>query len=162
ETLPPEELEKLYTAKPADVDALKDWLKNEGFNITESTPDGIYARAKVKQISQSLQVKMGRVTKDGVTYNAAYDAPSLPASVAGVGQPINGLQPFRQAHKHFRRVLPHDGNRTAGGPAEPSPDIANAPPYLASEISKAYNANGLGLTGKGQTIAILIDTFPAD
>jgi kumamolisin len=30
------------------------------------------------------------------------------------------------------------------------------------EVLKAYNADGIGVTGKGQTIAILIDTFPAD
>ena len=29
-----------------------------------------------------------------------------------------------------------------------------------SEILKAYGADGLAVTGKGQTIAILIDTFP--
>ncbi len=44
----------------------------------------------------------------------------------------------------------------------PSPNVENAPPYLVSEIMKAYNADGLTVTGKGQTIAILIDTAPAD
>jgi kumamolisin len=38
----------------------------------------------------------------------------------------------------------------------------NAPPYLVGEILKAYNADGLNLSGAGQTIAILIDTFPED
>ena len=47
-------------------------------------------------------------------------------------------------------------------PSGPAPNIANAPPYLVSEILKAYNANDIGVTGKGQTIAILIDAFPAD
>ena len=40
--------------------------------------------------------------------------------------------------------------------------MANEPPYLVGEILKAYDANGVGVTGKGQTIAILIDTFPND
>jgi hypothetical protein len=31
-----------------------------------------------------------------------------------------------------------------------------------SEVLKAYNADGLPVTGKGQTIAVLIDTVPAD
>ena len=31
-----------------------------------------------------------------------------------------------------------------------------------SEILKAYNADGLSVTGKGQTVAILIDCFPAN
>ena len=30
------------------------------------------------------------------------------------------------------------------------------------EVLKAYNADGLSVTGKGQTVAILIDTFPDD
>ena len=38
----------------------------------------------------------------------------------------------------------------------------NEPPYLVDEILKAYNADGLNVTGAGQTIAILIDTFPED
>ena len=162
EVVSPEELKKIYTANPTDADALKTWLQSEGFTITHSTPDGIYARAKVSQIANSLDVTMGRVTKDGVTYNAAYTAPSLPTNVAGAVRSINGLQPFRQAHKHARRVVPPDGNRTFGAGPEPSPNIANAPPYLVSEILGAYGANGLGVTGQGQTIAILIDTFPSD
>src|SRR5262249_36239020 len=95
------------------------------------------------------------------------------------------LQPFRRAHKHFRMCAPKNGNRVSldqlngstkksaakkatrrKGPMQakgtPSRNIRNAPPYLVSEIMKAYNADGLNVTGKGQTIAILIDTFPSD
>jgi kumamolisin len=67
--------------------------------------------------------------------------------------------------------LPRDVNRT--GPTEggvgvasaaegPARHIANTPPYLVPEILKAYGADDLGVTGAGQTIAILIDTFPDD
>src|SRR5262249_30418182 len=118
QTLSPEQLDKIYTSKPADADALRAWLKAQGVQITHSTPDGIYARAKVSQIAKSLAVTMARVTKDGVTYNAASTAPSLPASVAASVESINGLQPFRQANRHFRKLLPPDGNRMGepGGP----------------------------------------------
>jgi kumamolisin len=34
--------------------------------------------------------------------------------------------------------------------------------FLVGEVLRAYNADGLSVTGKGQTIAILIDTVPAD
>ena len=134
---------------------------------------------------------MVSVTKGGLTYTAAQNAPSMPADVAKNVQAIIGLQPFRKAQKHFRICSPKDGNRTslvASDPANsptgkkssgrgrsarrspslsatvgaPSPDVKNAPPYLVSEIMKAYNADGLTVTGKGQTIAILIDTVPAD
>ena len=163
ETVPLEELDKLYNVKTADKDALVTWLKTNGYEITHISRDGIYARAKASQVAKSLDVNMVPVTKDGVTYTSAQNAPSLPVEVANAVRSINGLQPYRQANKHLRKFLPEDGNRMSPEDAAgPTPSIANAPPYLVSEILHAYTANGLGVSGKGQTIAILIDTFPAD
>jgi len=116
---------------------------------------------------------MARVTKDGITYNAAADAPSLPADVGRNVQAIIGLQPFRQLHKHSRRypaaavhkpvlvsTLGGDVATPAADP-QPAPNL-NTPPYKIADILHAYNAENLGVTGKGQTIAILIDTFPKE
>ncbi len=105
---------------------------------------------------------MVQVTKDGITYTAAQNAPSLPADVGAPVHAIIGLQPFRHAYKHRARTLMVHNRATLNPNGQPAPNIANTPPYLVSEILKAYAANGLGVTGKGQTIAILIDTFPAD
>ncbi|HEY1861581.1 MAG TPA: S53 family peptidase [Gemmataceae bacterium] len=191
EVVPIDELNKKYSADAASVKSLVSWLKEQGYKITHQTPDntGVYAEASVDKIAKSLAVNMVRVTKDGLTYTAAQDAPSMPADVAKNVHAIVGLQPFRRAHKHFRICTPKSGNRmgvpgglaakkpaakkTARGKYKagakprgsnmvPSPNIQNAPPYLVSEILKAYNADGLTFTGKGQTIAILIDTVPAD
>ena len=185
EVVSPQELERDYSAKAADADKLVAWLKEQGFEVTHITPNhtGIYARATVAQISKSLEVQMARVTRDGITYNAARNAPSLPSDVGDGVHAIVGLQPFRHAYKNSRMRTPSNGNRASLGseneekptppktrsfattravaPA-PTPNIANAPPYLVQEILKAYNGESLGLTGAGQTIAILIDTFPAD
>src|SRR5262249_23732400 len=152
EAVPPDEIGKLYNANQADSDALVAWLKANGYDITRVSRDGVYARAKASQIAKTLEVNMVPVTKNGVTYTSAQNAPSLPVEVANAVRSINGLQPFRQAHKHFLHHLPLDGNRIG-----PTTNIANAPPYLVSEILGAYNAKGLGVTGHGQTIAILID-----
>ena len=188
EVVPLTELNKKYSPDPADRKALMAWLKKQGFKITEVSDDGtsVYARGTVGRIEKSLAVKMTRVTKDGITYNAAQNAPSLPADVGKGVHAIIGLQPFRQAHKNSRKCAPSGGNRVSlgangaaakkgttkkgatkkgaakGQGAGPSPNIQNAPPYLVSEVLKAYNADGLSVTGKGQTIAILIDTFPTD
>jgi kumamolisin len=160
----PEEIDKLYNASPADKDSLLSWLKANGYQVTQTSRDGIYARAKASQISKSLEVNMVPVTKDGVTYTSAQNAPSLPVEVANAVSNINGLQPQQQANKHLRRYSPADGGNAAAATAGAAvaPQIANAPPYLVSEILHAYSASGLGVTGKGQTIAILIDTFPAN
>src|SRR6266568_3427430 len=160
ETIAPADLNQ-YGADQKNLDALVGWLKAQGFDVTHTTPDrtSVYARATVDTIEKTLGVEMVRVTKDGLTYSAARNAPSLPADVGAGVHAIVGLQPFRRAHKHLRRLLLESDNRAFEGP---SPNVVNAPPYLVSEILKAYNAGGLQVTGKGQTIGILIDTFPHD
>ena len=164
-----DELHGKYGAHRADVDALVVWLKANGYTIDEISPDNtsVYATATASQIEKSLQVDMVRVNLGGFTYTAARNAPSLPVNVGEPIQAIGGLQPFLQAHKHGKHRAPRGGNRVGLGSSDaaaagPSPSIANAPPYLVGEISKAYGADDLGVNGSGQTIAILIDTFPND
>ena len=177
EVVSPDELQQNYAPNAADRDKLVKWLNAQGFDVTGVSHDGssVYARASVAQIEKSLDVDMVRVTKDGVTYTAAKNAPSLPSNVANGVHAIIGLQPFRQARKQSRMCMPHNGNRTSlngksprsrgrrpAAAAAPATAIDNAPPYIVPEILKAYGADGLNVSGKGQTIAILIDTFPAD
>ncbi|MGA8332950.1 MAG: protease pro-enzyme activation domain-containing protein, partial [Mycobacterium sp.] len=119
EVVSPEELQQKYAADPEDRKKLVAWLKRQHFDVTGVSPDGtsVYATANADQIGKSLDVDMVRVTKEGVTYTAAKNAPSLPADVGKSVQAIIGLQPFHQARKHFR-MGPQDGNRaTLAGPA---------------------------------------------
>jgi kumamolisin len=169
EVITPSHLYSDYAVEPSKAQPLIDWLKVQGFTIEGVSEDrtSVFARGSVAQIKQSLEVKMIRVVKNGITYIAAQNAPSLPDDIAGSVHAIVGLQPFRQAHRHSRRVLPkfrteQSFSDLSGGAAQPAPSIANRPPYLVQEVLKAYNADGLPLTGKGQEIAILIDTFPLD
>jgi kumamolisin len=175
----PKEMSKNFSASPADAKALASWLKSEGFKIEKISADrtSLYAQGTVEQIQKSLNVNMVRVTKDGITYTAAQNAPSLPADVGRNVSAIVGLQPFRRAHKQFRIFVPQSGvtapvrrtkpatakgratSRRAKG-AAPSAAAVPQDGYLVSEILRAYDADGLSVTGKGQTIAILIDTFP--
>ena len=180
----PKDIARNFSADPADAKALSSWLKSEGFKVDKISGDrtSLYAHGTVEQIQKSLNVNMVRVTKDGITYTAAQDAPSLPADVGKNVSAIVGLQPFRRAHKQFRICTPQSGvtaplrhpkraatkktaktggkTRKSNAPA-PAATASVQDGYLVSEILKAYNADGLSLSGKGQTIAILIDTFPA-
>ncbi len=164
EVMSAQKVDESYAPKKADVDALKSWLTNEGFKIVGESPGstGVYAKATVGTIEQSLGVKMISVTKKGVTYTAAKNAPSLPTAVGAAVHAIIGLQPFRHAHKHMAQKLIQHNRASLDAHGLPAPNIANTPPYLVSEILHAFNADGLGVTGAGQTIAILIDTFPHD
>ena len=96
EVIPIDEQEKKYGADAASANALVAWLKSEGFKVSHVTPDHttIYASAPVSQVETSLGVHTVRVTRDGQTYTAASDVPSLPTSVAANVMHIGGLQPF--------------------------------------------------------------------
>ncbi len=175
QTVPAEVELSGYGAQKADADALTAWLREEGFEIGSVSADNtsIYATAPVAQIEDSLQVQMVRVTRDGFTYTAARNAPSLPVSVGAAVQAIGGLQPFRQAHKHSRRRLPRSSNRAAPGAAGQRAAIRARPrisrthrPALPSEIGprglRTPTDSAWNSRQAEQTIAILIDTCPAD
>jgi kumamolisin len=160
EVVPMRELNAIK-APEAARQKLVDWLGTHGFTVDHVSDDGasVYATSSASNIAKQLDVPMVRVTRDGITYNAARSAPSLPAAVGEGVEAIIGLQPFRHANKHSRRLV-------AGGlgPAtDPRGLVAHAqgvPPYLVSDVLAAYGADGLPVTGAGQTIAILIDTVP--
>src|SRR5271165_4232000 len=88
EVISVDELNKKYAPKASDVDALKKWLAEQGFKVTGQSSDSssVYANATVGQIEQSLAVNMVRVTKNGITYTAARNPPSLPSNV---GAPVH-------------------------------------------------------------------------
>jgi len=151
------------------------WLKAQGFDVVKQTLDGTGVYAQRYRRSDRAE-SWGQ---DGPSYQrrphlyGRSERSEFTSEVAGSVHAIIGLQPFRQAHKHNRKRVPKGGNRaslctkSAAGAlssttAAPSPNIANAPPYLVPEILKGYNADGLSVSGKGQKIAILIDTFPND
>jgi kumamolisin len=160
ETLSPAELRADYSPTPAASKQLADWLKGQGFTVSQVSADGaaVYADGDVDAIEKALAVTMTRVTVDGMTYTAASTAPSLPADIGAEVHAIVGLQPFRRANKHSRKLRRVARGRTGGVAA-----AAGAKPdgFLVADILRAYEADRLGLTGKGQTIAILIDTAPA-
>ncbi len=145
ETIAREELERVYLPLQSEYDAVVQWLTGQGFVITRHDPSRlvVYAQGTLAQVRTSLQVHFVTVTANGgQTYHAADTAPSLPLSIATPVLGINHLQPFHQRVKHAVRM----------------PLTNNAPPFKINEILAAYNATGLGVTGSGQKIAILIDT----
>ena len=155
EVVPAQEMNDRFGVSDASVTALTDWLKGEGFAIEEVADDrtSVYASAPLSVIESSLGVNMVNVTKEGVTYAAARDAPSLPAEAATDVRAIIGLQPYRHPRKHLRRAPLMDEEAAATAASRPFG-------YLVSDILDAYGAASVEATGAGQTIAILIDTFP--
>ncbi len=151
ELIAPAEMADKYYPLEADYQAVADWLTGQGFAITLTDPNrlAIFASGPVWQVSQAFSVSFARVSFENEEYTSAISAPGVPAALAPLILGINGLQPHIHAHKHAQLQLMQNA----------SPSIA--PPFFPSEIKHAYNADGLSQTGSGQTIGIVIDTFPA-
>ena len=160
ETVSRSEMGAKYYPVAADYETVRAWLESEGFKIsrTDSNRLAIFATATLAQIRQHLETEFRRVrTADG-EFVSAVSAPSVPAYVAPLIHGINGLQPHIRMHKHSRSIAPILQRESAATPQ--SQQVPNAPPFLVGEIAKAYGANSLTQTGAGETIAIVIDTFP--
>jgi uncharacterized repeat protein (TIGR03803 family) len=151
EAVTQEEMVAKYQPLAADYQAVLEWLTGRGFRITraDASQMAIFARATVNQIQEVLGVKFARVISGNEEYTSAVTAPSVPAAMAPFILGINGLQPQIQPHEHIE--------------LKPASLTSSAPPYLPIQLATAYNANGLygaNLTGAGQAIALVTDSFP--
>lgn len=147
EIIPREEMAAKYFPLAADYEAMAAWLTAQGLEVTRDNTMrlSLFARGTVRQIKQAFQVDFARVVSEGAEYTSAVTNPSMPAALAPSLVGVNGLQPHIRHHK-----IAH----------KDSLNVPYAVPYLPSEILHAYNASTTGLTGAGQTIAIVIDVFP--
>lgn len=151
ERIAPAEMAEKYFPLNADYQAVIDWLTGEGCKITRQDKNhlAVFAQASVGKIAQAMQVNFARVTFEGAEYTSAVTAPNIPATLSPLLVGVNGLQPHLRARKHA--ILKN--NSLTG----------TNPPYLPSQIAQAYQAGALysaGVNGAGQSIAIVIDTFP--
>jgi kumamolisin len=149
-----QEMAAKYEPLTADYQTVADWLTAQGLTITRQDSRHLvfFARGKVGRVAQALQVKFARVTANGKEYTSAVTAPSVPDRISSLLIGINGLQPHLQAHKNLLRQQ-----------AQPNASSGHQS-YLPSQIAQAYGVTNLynsQLTGSGQTIAIVIDTFPS-
>jgi kumamolisin len=143
------EMAAKYQPTAADYQTVVTWLTQQGFTIEQQDPShlAVFAGGRISQLKSKLSMNFARVTQDRTEYTSAISAPVVPASIGNLLVGINGLQPHLQMHPHI--IL----NSTSGAGA----------PFEPSQLAQAYDASTLyndNITGSGQTIAIVIDTFP--
>ncbi len=147
----PQDMAARYEPSAANYAQVTVWLTSQGFTLTrqEANHLAVFAQGTVSQVQAAFGVTFARVSNGDAEFTSAITAPSVPASVAPLLVGINGLQPHILLRPHF---ILHKYSTTDTNP-----------PYLPSQIAQADNASSLyssGVTGSGQTIAIVIDTFP--
>jgi kumamolisin len=140
------EMESRYLPSTADYIAVRDWLRAEGFTITQEDPNhtNIFAKGTVLQIQKSMETTFARVATDDGEFSSATSVPSLPEEISRNVLSIDGLQPHRRMHVHNIRPS------ITKFPGNPQTYV------LPTDILTYYNAPS-GLDGAGQTIAIIID-----
>ncbi len=146
------EMASRYEPLASDYDKVASWLATDGLTITrrDSHHMAIFAEGPVSLVQKALRVTFARVSLQGTEYTSAITAPSVPAAIAPLLVGINGMQPHIRPHRH---ILMPKAASTSGGAS-----------YLPRQIATAYHVASLyssGIDGTGQTIAIVIDTFPA-
>ena len=150
----PQELAQKYLPLAKDYQSVVAWAKSQGLTITRQDDHhlAVCVRASVGKIAGAFRVDFARVTYHGKEYTSAVSAPTVPATLSAVLQGVTGLQPHLHPHKHSIRRMAQANLALPTGSYRPAQIAA------AYNITPLYNSQ---INGSGQTIAIVIDTFPA-
>lgn len=154
--LTPAEVGELYGPNQADVDKVTSWLQSSGFVVHTVYPSGMTVdfSGTAGQVSSAFHTEIHRLLVNGQEHIANMSDPSIPEALAPVVEGVVSLHDFR----------PHRLGRTrrqftdpTGGPIGSNTSLLLVP----SDVATIYNLTPLlnqGITGSGQTIAVLEDS----
>ena len=164
-------------AVAAQVDAVRTWLTDSGFDIVDVPKNRLFVTASgtVDQVEQTFDVHENLYRIDGRTVRAPDADPAVPAGISADVRAITGLDgSLTLATPEHRSPAPPPPSGTSVGPcshywgehtstAFPNPYAPGTPlpwlicGYTPAQIDSAYGIDRLrwaGLDGRGQTIAI--------
>ncbi len=172
------ELGSEYGPAHSDIDTVTAWLRSQGFTVNSVAPSGmtIDISGTAGQVRTAFGATLHNISAEGVAHIANLQDPSIPAALAGVVAGVTSLNDFRpRAFHHDIKAVHFDtrtGSQTAEGTAlTPAgnlhPDYtftSNGSTYQAvvpGDLATIYNLKPLfsaGISGQGQTIAVIEDT----
>jgi subtilase family serine protease len=173
----PAQFRTRFSPSPAQVDAVRTWLGDAGFDIVDVPRNRLFVTASgtVDQVEQTFDVHENLYRIDGRTVRAPDADPAVPAGIAADVRAITGLDgSLTLAAPQHRSPAPPPPAGTSVGPcshywgeqasaAFPNPYAPGTPlpwlicGYTPAQIDSAYGIDRLrrtGLDGRGQTIAI--------
>jgi subtilase family serine protease len=173
----PAQFRARFSPSQAQVDAVRTWLGDAGFDIVDVPKNRLFVTASgtVDQVEQTFDVHENLYRIDGRTVRAPDADPAVPAAIAADVRAITGLDgSLTLAAPQHRSPAPpppagasvgpcshYWGEQTSG--AFPNPYAPGTPlpwlicGYTPAQIDSAYGIDRLrwaGLDGRGQTIAI--------
>src|SRR5438093_2230019 len=174
--LTPQQFRQQYAPSQAQVGAVQNWLRSQGFSIVYTPMNNHYVSAEgtVAQASAAFGTTFGMYSVDGLTLRSPSSDISVPASIAGSISGVLGLDDVAQTvHTNHIKADPN---------APPSSAFVNAPPladywgqltapytnpygssalpyvprgYTPQQVKGAYGLGNTSLDGTGVTVAII-------
>jgi subtilase family serine protease len=172
--LTPAQVKARYGPTSAQIAAVKSWLTGAGLAIT--SVDGnvggyVAVRGPVEAAAKAFNVTFGQFTgPDKRTDRAPEQTASVPASVGSAVLTVSGLDTARNFMKPADTLPPPGPNYWVAPPCSQyygQKIAANEPAaygrhqpwnncgYTPRQIRGAYGVAGSGMTGRGQTVAIV-------
>jgi subtilase family serine protease len=172
--LTPAQAQARFGATSAEVSAVKSWLAGQGLTVTGVTGGfGGYVSVTgtLAQASQAFGVSFADYTdSSGQTARAPQSAATVPSSIAGDVLAVSGLDTGNHQMKPQDQLPPPGPNYWVAPPDsqfygqltafnEPPFDRAHWPwnvaGYTPQQVRGAYGVSDTGMTGAGQSVAIV-------
>jgi hypothetical protein len=145
----------------SDIQQVTNWLQSQGFQINQVYPNKMLIdfSGNAGQIANAFRTQMVHLEVNGETHIANFSDPQIPAALAPVIKGFASLNDFKPNAMH----VPVTDYTFAGctsstaHPTEPGTCYAMTP----QDNQTIYNLNplyGAGISGQGQTIALVEDT----
>lgn len=151
--LTPQQFTEQYGPTQAQVDAVVQYLNQNGLQVRNVSPNRllIHAEGQSARMEQAFDVTINDYTLNGGTYFASATDPSLPSSLVQSVQSVIGLNNMEQLHAMSRPQSANTAHRKPGGGGGGTPSG-----YSPQQIATAYDWPAIGSTanGAGEKIAI--------
>lgn len=150
--LTPEQFAARFGMASQDIDAVQNWLEQQGFSIdyVNRSRNAIHFTGTVGQIESAFQTQMHYYVVNGEKHFAPSTALSVPAAMAPVVQDVTNLSNFRPRPMHIT-ARPDFTSSVSGS-------VFFAPGDIATTYDLAPLYSG-GFNGTGQTIAIMGQSY---
>ncbi len=146
----------------ADLRMITGWLESHGFTVNFVYPSGMVIdfSGTAGMLRTAFHTSLHNLNVNGVRHLANFNDPQIPAALAPAVAGIVSLNDFRP-HAMSRRKIPA-AVRVANRPEYTGTSSgANVQALTPADLATIYDFNPLftaGITGTGQTIAVVEDT----
>ncbi len=143
---------QLYGPAQSDIDTVTSWLKSKGFTVNAVYPSGMQIdfSGAAGQVRTAFHTEIHHLNVSGEEHVANMSDPQIPAALAPVVRGVISLHDFTP--HSMKKPRPHYTFTSQGYSTQA---------VTPSDLATIYNLNPLfaaGVTGKGQTIAVLEDS----